>query len=67
MRQCIRCGAEMVENCALRQSDNACGLVIMESERFFARQVGRVKAAVCPECGEISMYIEQPERLKAEK
>ena len=64
MRKCIRCGVEMVEGCAVRQSDSACGIVIMENERFFAKQIGRVKAAVCPECGEVSFYLENTEKLK---
>ena len=67
MRKCIRCGAEMVEGCGVRQSDTACGIVIMDSEKFFAKTIGRVRAAVCPECGEVSMYIENTDRLKAEK
>ena len=67
MRKCIRCGAEMVEGCGVRQSDTACGVVIMDSEKFFAKTVGKLKAAVCPECGEVSMYIENTDRLKAEK
>ncbi len=64
MRKCIRCGAEMIENCAVRQSDNACGIVIMENEKLFAKSVGKVKAAVCPDCGEVSMYIEDTEKLR---
>ena len=67
MRKCIRCGADMVENCGVRQSDTACGIVIMDSEKFFARTIGRVKAAVCPVCGEVSLYLENTEKLKAEK
>ena len=65
MRKCIRCGAEMTEGCGVRQSDSACGVIITESEKFFAKAIGRLKAAVCPECGEVSMYIENPEKPKA--
>jgi len=64
MRKCIRCGVEMVEGCGIRQSDNACGIVIMESDRLFARTIGKAKAAVCPECGEVSIYLENTEKLK---
>ena len=67
MRKCLRCGAEMVEDCGVRQSDNACGIVIMDSERFFAKTVDRLKAAVCPECGEVSLYIENMDKLKADR
>ena len=51
----------MKEGCAIRQSDNACGVVITESDRLFAKQIGKPRAAVCPECGEVSIYIEKPE------
>ena len=54
----------MVEGCAIRQSDSACGIVIMDSDRFFAGTVGKPKAAVCPECGEISIYLENVDKLK---
>ena len=64
MRKCIRCGADMVENCAVRQSDNACGIVIMESDKLFAKTVGKPKAAVCPVCGEVTLYIENPEKIR---
>jgi len=64
MRKCIRCGQNMIEGCALRQSDSACGIVIMDSEKLFAKTVGKLKAAVCPACGEVSIYIENPERIK---
>lgn len=64
MRKCIRCGAEMVEGCAVRQSDSACGIVIADSERLFAKTIGKPKAAVCPECGEVSFYIENTEKVK---
>ena len=64
MRKCIRCGADMVEGCAIRQSDNACGIVIMDSDRLFAKTIGKPKAAVCPECGEVSIYLENLDRLK---
>ena len=64
MRKCIRCGAEMTEECAVRQSDNACGLVVTESSRLFAKNIGKLRAAVCPECGEVSLYIETEELEK---
>lgn len=64
MRKCIRCGMEMMEGCELRQADNLCGVDVAESERVFAKRIGRLKAAVCPECGEISLYIGEPEIVR---
>ena len=39
----------------------------MDSERLFAKTVDRLKAAVCPECGEVSLYIENMDKLKADR
>lgn len=63
MRQCIRCKAEMVEDLILRAGGDA-GNVIVSTNKFFGKSFGKVHAAVCPECGEISIYIEDTAKLK---
>ena len=63
MRQCIRCKAEMVENLILRNGGDA-GNVIVTTNRFFGKTMGKALAAVCPECGEISIYLEDTDKLK---
>ena len=63
MRQCIRCGAEMTENLIIRQTGDGMGLTITTAG-FFPKKIGKTKAAVCPECGEISVYLEDTDRLK---
>ena len=62
MRECIRCKAEMVEDLILRDSDDASRLSIT-TDQFFAKNLGRVRAAVCPGCGEISIYLEDTAKL----
>ncbi len=56
MRQCVRCGAEMEEDYTLT---SGYGIVIRKG-RFSEKP----KAAVCPRCGEISLYVEDVEKLK---
>ena len=51
----------MKEECGLRQSDSSCGLVVTESRRFFTRNIGQLRAAVCMECGEVSVYVDMEE------
>lgn len=51
----------MKEGCAVRQQDSAAGVTVMESERFFAGGIGKIRAAVCMECGEVSLYINRDE------
>ena len=63
MRTCIRCGAEMVEDLIIRDSGDATRLIITNN-KFFAKNLGKVQAAVCPECGEVSIYIEDTAKVK---
>ncbi len=35
-----------------------------EENRLFGKRVGQPKAAVCPNCGEISVYLEDLEKIK---
>lgn len=51
----------MKEGCGLRQADSAVGIAVMESERFFAKGIGKMRAAVCMKCGEVSVYVDMEE------
>ncbi len=65
MRKCIRCGSEMKENCTIRIEGAAYGVVLSSHEKkLFGGRLGKPKIAICPECGEISMYLENLEKLK---
>lgn len=57
MRTCIRCGAEMEENFII---SSGYGVVIRRSR---SRAAVTPRAAVCPRCGEVSVYVEEPEKL----
>lgn len=63
MRQCIRCKVEMVEDLIIRDSGDAARIVV-NTPGFFGKNLGKVNAAVCPECGEISIYLEDTTKLK---
>ena len=65
MRKCLRCGAEMKENRDLRVQGAGCGLVLAKDEnKLFGGRVGKPKVAVCPRCGEISLYLDDVEKLR---
>lgn len=65
MRKCLRCQSEMLENCDLKVKGAGYGLTAAKStNRVFAGRIGKPKVAICPQCGEISIYIENPEQLK---
>ena len=66
MRICIRCGTEMKEGYSLQISNlTAMGVLqLVEGKSVFSSKIlGRVKTAVCPKCGEISLYFEDIDEL----
>jgi len=64
VRKCIRCGADMVEDVAVRNEGYAYGLNVTTDSKWFPRRISKVKAAVCPECGEVSLFIDPKEMEK---
>ncbi len=62
MRKCIRCGSEMKENCAIK---TPYGMMLSSDEKkLVGGKLGKPKVAICPECGEVSIYLENLEKLK---
>ncbi|MEG1809546.1 MAG: nucleic acid-binding protein [Oscillospiraceae bacterium] len=68
MRKCLRCGTDMLENCGIRVEGAGYGIVVAtDADRLFSDRVGTPKVAVCPTCGELSLYLEHPELLQNRK
>ena len=66
MRKCIRCGNEMKEGCAIKIEGGGNGIVLSADEnKLFGGRIGKTKVAICPNCGEVSIYIEDLEKLKS--
>ena len=64
MRKCIRCGAEMVENCDIRVEGAGNGVVLAaDARKLFSQRLGKPRVAVCQSCGEISLYMANQEEL----
>ncbi|MCL2508246.1 MAG: nucleic acid-binding protein [Oscillospiraceae bacterium] len=64
MRKCVRCETEMVENCGIRIERHGYGIIIADSPGAFSVRIEKPKVAVCPNCGEISLYVENVNMLK---
>lgn len=65
MRKCIRCGSEMIENCAIKVEASVYSIVLASDEnKVFGGRLGIPKVAICPECGEVSIYLDDVEKLK---
>ncbi len=62
MRKCLRCSTEMIENLEIRTNE-AFGITLGE-KGLFKGSLGRIRAAVCPECGYLETYIEDTDKLK---
>lgn len=64
MRECIRCKSEMVEHCDLKVQGAGYGVVLTSNEKVFSERLGKPKIAICPNCGEVSIYIDDVNKLK---
>lgn len=65
MRKCIRCGNEMREDCAIRIEGGGYGIILSSDEnKLFGGRMGKPKVAICPVCGEVSLYLPDVEKLK---
>lgn len=65
MRRCLRCGADMIEGFGINVKHEAYGITITRNEKY--RPFGNLaapKVAICPKCGEISLYLEDLEQMK---
>ena len=59
MRKCIRCGSEMKEDCAVKVEGAGYGIILSSDEsKLFGGRIGKPKVAICPKCGEVSIYLE---------
>lgn len=61
MRKCIRCNASMIENFNL-EMPGARNIKI--THQNVTRDLGKLKCAVCPECGYMETYVQEPIRFK---
>lgn len=63
MKKCLRCNAEMVETLEVKVAGRADGIKVSEYG-IFKESLGKLKCAVCPECGYTETYIEDPSKIK---
>jgi len=55
----------MIEGCGLKVKGAAYGLVLADDvSKWWGGRLGEPKVAICPGCGEISLYLEDVDSLK---
>ena len=62
MRKCIRCEVELKENFDVKVEGAAYGLKITKPG-IFKETLGKVHFAVCPSCGYIEFYLDDPSKI----
>ena len=67
MRKCIRCDSIMKENYAIKLEGGGKSTTITldENQPFKFKKSIQPKAAICPQCGEVSIYIEDVSKLQS--
>ncbi len=63
MRKCIRCNTEMIEDLEFKLKGGVYYIQVTEQGRF-KENLGKVKCAVCPECGYTETYVENTDKIK---
>lgn len=63
MRTCKRCECEMVEGFNIMVERGLYGIQIFKENGAFAKAVAKPKLAICPECGEISFYMDNVDEI----
>lgn len=60
IRICLRCGTRMSNNYKIYYPE---GFALGNATTFFITERQRIKCSVCPKCGEVSFYIDNPEDI----
>lgn len=63
MRKCIRCNIEMIEDLDVKVEGGAYGVKVTQ-QGIFKDNLGKLKCAVCLECGYTETYIQDTSKIK---
>lgn len=63
MRKCLRCETEMVENLTVMVTNGGYGIDV-RGKGMFKGSLGKIKCAVCPQCGYIETYIDDTGKIR---
>ena len=63
MRKCLRCETTMVEDLNVMVTNGGYGIDVRQ-KGMFKGSLGKIKCAVCAECGYTETYIDNTEDIK---
>jgi hypothetical protein len=63
MRICRQCQYEMIEGFDIKVEGSAYGIKISKDTGIFAKRIEKPQVAICPKCGEVSLYIESVDKI----
>lgn len=63
MRICKHCQCNMIEGFDIKIEGAGYGIKISRGDGIFAKRLEKPKVAICPKCGEVSLYIENIDEI----
>jgi hypothetical protein len=63
MRKCHRCDIDMIEGFDIKVEGGGYGIKVAKGKGISAKRMEKPKVAICPKCGEISLYMENIEGI----
>ena len=63
MRICKQCNSEMINGFDIKIDGAGYGIKITKNSTIFSEKIEKPKVAICPKCGEVSLYIEKLEKI----
>ncbi|MFQ6871917.1 nucleic acid-binding protein [Romboutsia timonensis] len=65
MRTCKQCDSEMVNGFDIKVDGTSYGIKITKNSTIFSERIEKPKVAICPKCGEVSLYIEKLDKISS--
>lgn len=63
LRICKQCQEVMLEGFDIKVEGAGYGIKISKGTGVFAKRIEKPKVAICPKCGEVSLYIENIDEI----